>query len=146
MNLFGQPMAIAAIKGSESYPDIHGRIVFYPQQNGTLVSADISGLPETEDGFFGFHIHEGESCGGAEFEETGGHWNPSGDEHPRHAGDLPPLMRNGSKARMTVETGRFTVKEVLGKTVAIHGMPDDFRSQPAGDSGEKIACGVIRKA
>ena len=46
---------------------------------------------------------------------------------------------------MTVLTNRFTVREIIGKTVVIHNMPDDFRSQPAGDSGMKIACGVIER-
>jgi Cu-Zn family superoxide dismutase len=62
-----------------------------------------------------------------------------------HAGDLPPLLACNGEAYLAVLTGRFRVKDVMGKTVVIHSRPDDFRSQPSGDAGEKIACGVIRE-
>ena len=63
-----QPAASADVKGSEKYPDIRGLVAFYPFENGTVVLADICGLPQTEEpcgtGFFGFDIHEGASCSG----------------------------------------------------------------------------------
>ena len=61
-----------------------------------------------------------------------------------HAGDLPPLMMQQGRAHMTVRTDRFRVQDILGRTVVIHSDPDDFRTQPSGMSGTKIACGVIR--
>ena len=108
-----------------------------------LVTAEVSGLPENDTGFFAFHIHEGSGCGGTDFSDTGGHYNPDAREHPRHAGDLPPLLSMGGRAFLAVETGRFTPCEVVGRTVVIHGSTDDFHTQPAGNAGKKIACGVI---
>lgn len=110
-----------------------------------LVVAEISGLPESETGFFGFHIHQDESCSGVDFFRTGSHYDPMNQTHPKHTGDLPPLLACQGKAYMSVKTDRFSVKEILGRTVVIHSDPDDFRSQPAGNAGKKMACGVIRK-
>ena len=86
--------AKAFIKGSEDYPHIRGEVMFYQTKDGVLVSARISGLPQSEAGFFGFHIHEGENCKGDSFKNTGGHYNPKDRPHPSHAGDLPPLFSN----------------------------------------------------
>lgn len=113
--------------------------------------AEIRGLPYEEDDcggrFFGFHIHEGKECSGTKedpFAGTGGHYNPEGCSHPAHAGDLPPLLGNGGYALSIFFTDRFLPEEIVDHTVVIHAMPDDFRSQPAGDSGMKIACGEIK--
>ncbi len=73
------------------------------------------------------------------------HYNPGGCEHPRHAGDLPPLFGNDGAAVSLFLTSRFSVEDVIGKTVIIHDSPDDFTTGPSGNAGEKIACGVIRK-
>ena len=61
-------------------------------------------------------------------------------------GDLPPLLSCNGNAYMTVKTDRFKVKDIIGRTVIIHYRADDFRTQPSGDSGEKIACGIINIA
>ena len=73
------------------------------------------------------------------------HYNPKGCEHPYHAGDLPPLFGNGGSALSLFLTNRFSVREITGKTVIIHDRPDDFTTQPSGNSGTKIACGVIER-
>ena len=135
--------AVARIKGDGSNPDLCGTVRFLPCRGGTLISADIRGLPESKTGFFGFHIHETGNCCGEGFPDTGSHYNPEGKEHPCHAGDLPPLLSCAGSARMTVLTCRFGVDEVIGRSVVIHDMADDFTSQPAGNAGNKIACGVI---
>ena len=146
------PEANADIRGTEEYPEIHGRITFYDVFGGTVLMAEIYGLPdednETAGHFFGFHIHEGGACTGDDadlLKNTGGHYNPEGKAHPEHAGDLPPLLSTRGAAWMAVYTGRIHPEEVIGKTVVIHLQPDDFHSQPSGDSGIKIACGVIRE-
>lgn len=145
-DLFGRPCAMACVRGSSGEgARIDGTVKFYQLACGTLVVAEVRGLPETETNFFGFHIHEGGDCGGEGFADTGGHYNPSRAEHPMHAGDLPPLLGCKGRAYLAVLTGRFRAEEVVGRTVVIHGHPDDFHSQPAGDAGMKIACGVIRK-
>ena len=139
-----RPDAVAYVSGKGSYLKAVGTVKFYQKRGGVLVAADVSGLPqENTSGFFGFHIHEGSSCGGEKFSETLNHYNPQNTEHPMHAGDLPPLLSAGGTAFMSFFTNRFTVREILGKTVVIHNSYDDFKTQPSGNAGEKIACGII---
>ncbi len=144
--------AAAFISGSEKYPNIHGRVLFYGVGRAVLVRAEVMGLPK-EDGrcggrFLGFHIHSGEKCSGNAddaFADTDGHYNPNDRTHPHHAGDMPSLLDANGEALSLFITDRFTLREVIGKAVIIHLMEDDLTSQPAGNSGEKIACGIIRK-
>ena len=146
------PFAAAEIAGSAEYPAIGGRVSFYETTCGVLVSALICGLPAADCAcgrrIFAMHIHSGAACtGNAEdpFADTLSHYNPGGCAHPAHAGDLPPLFENGGHAFSVFLTDRFSVREVLGKTVVIHAGPDDFKTQPSGDAGRKIACGKIEK-
>ncbi len=137
--------AFADIRGGEDNPEISGKVFFFQKRNGVMVVADISGLPENSTGnFFAFHIHNGTSCTGKDFSDTGTHFNPDDDIHPFHAGDLPPLLSNDGKAYCEVLTNRFRVKDIIGKTVVVHDMADDFRTQPAGAAGKKIACGIVK--
>ena len=144
--------AEAVVTGSKKYPDIRGRVTFHQIGKGVIVTANIHGLPRGEkckNGIFAFHIHEGTECsptGNDSFSNTHGHYNPGGCPHPYHAGDLPPLFGNGGFAYMSVLTDRFTVSEIIGRTVIIHSRFDDFTTQPSGNAGEKIACGKIRTA
>lgn len=140
------PDAAARIYGGAEAPRLSGCVRFYQESGCVLIVARISGLPqESKTGFFGFHIHGGDSCSGTDFSGTGSHYNPTGQVHPRHAGDLPPLLACRGSAYLSVKTDRFSVHEIVGKTVVIHGSPDDFHTQPAGNAGKKIACGIIRK-
>lgn len=143
------PAATAKIEGSKKYNSIRGRVDFYDTYGGTVVIARIWGIPkEFGDSFFGFHIHEGGVCAGNNedpFTETGHHYNPDNKPHPEHAGDLAPLLGNKGTAWMAVYTDRFYPEDLIGKTVVIHSKPDDFKTQPSGDSGEKIACGEIKE-
>ena len=77
------------------------------------------------------------------FADAKTHYNPKSCPHPYHAGDLPPLFSANGYAYSAVLTDRFTVDEIIGKTVVIHSSPDDFTTQPSGNAGRKIACGVI---
>lgn len=63
--------------------------------------------------------------------------------HPFHMGDLPPLIENNGYAYMQVLINKFKIKDILGKVIIIHDSPDDFTTQPSGNSGTKIACGKI---
>ena len=139
------PDAAALIRGGADFPQLVGEIQFFQECGRVLVLARLSGFPRETSDFFAMHIHDGESCSGTDFSGTGGHYNPSAEAHPYHAGDLPPLMSCLGSAFLAVRTARFRVCDIIGKTVVIHNAPDDFRSQPAGNSGTKIACGVIRR-
>ena len=145
-----RPDAWASVTGSSEYPRIHGTVRFYQTSCGVIVTAQISGLPQStavcETQFFGFHIHEGNKCSGNQedpFADAGTHYNPESCPHPAHAGDLPPLLGNHGLAVQLFLTNRFTVQEITGRTVIIHMQPDDFTTQPAGNAGAKIACGII---
>ena len=145
-----KPGAVANIRGSGAYPTIRGMVYFYQTLLGVVVIASVSGLPAGRgrcgNKIFAMHIHSGGSCMGTPedpFALAEGHYNPDNCPHPYHAGDLPPLVGNKGIAWSAFLTDRFRVGDVIGKTVIIHGSPDDFTSQPAGNSGEKIACGVI---
>lgn len=149
--------AYAMLKGSGLVPKLRAEVYFYAVNNGTLVVIEAHGLPDfspatdtaPQVGPFGFHIHEGSQCepksGSDAFSKAGNHYNPNSVNHPDHAGDLPVLFSNNGYSFMAVYTDKFTPSEVIGKTAVIHQSPDDFRSQPAGNSGVKIACGVIEE-
>lgn len=145
------PAAIAQVKGSPDYPDINGVVQFYGANNGVIVAARVTGLPKGDGEcfkpIFAMHIHSGDSCSGNEtgyFADAMSHYNPDNCPHPYHAGDMPPLFGCDGFAFLAFLTDRFTVTDIIEKTVIIHLNPDDFTTQPAGNSGEKIACGVIK--
>jgi Cu-Zn family superoxide dismutase len=144
------PAAFALIKGSNKYPSVQGTVLFYPIENGIIVTTEVYNLPYSYEScsssFFGFHIHEGKSCSGNAtdpFADSGSHYNPANCPHPNHSGDLPVLLGNQGFAWSTFFTNKFSISEITGKTIIIHRNPDDFMTQPSGNSGEKIACGVI---
>ena len=143
---FKRPDAVARIIGGAEAPQLSGCVQFYQKNGCVLIAAKISGLPkESKTGFFGFHIHQGGNCTGMDFSGTEGHYNPSDQAHPKHAGDLPSLLECQGNAYLSVRTDRLSVTDIIGRTVVIHSDPDDFHSQPAGNAGKKIACGVICK-
>jgi Cu-Zn family superoxide dismutase len=118
----------------------------------TFIRADINGLPPNSR--FGFHIHEKPDCTG-DGSGAGGHFNPQGKPHARydsaerHAGDLPNLESDGEGVAVFAFTSELLTvapgpNSVVGRSIIIHASPDDFRSQPAGNSGARIACGVIK--
>lgn len=147
--------AFARIKGGNLYPGIRGVIFFDEAYDGTEVCVEMWGLPPYKPaenngspiGPFGFHIHQNGVCEiinpNNPFESAGGHYNPTDQPHGNHAGDFPVLFSNDGYARMRFFTDKFKSTDIIGKSVIIHENPDDFRSQPAGNSGKRIACGVI---
>lgn len=148
--------AAAEIEGSSRYPHLKGNVQFFQMKNGVAVAAEFTGLPVPQSReksgqrnnaqIFAFHIHEGESCTGNEtdpFADAKGHYNPGQLPHPLHAGDLPPIFGNSGQAQLLFVTDRFTVDDLIGRTVIVHGQPDDFTTQPSGNAGEKIGCGII---
>lgn len=130
--------AKAQIKGGKKYPKINGTVTFKETRDGILVTAQINGLPQSNNScpgrFFGFHIHEGTSCIGTqsdEFAMAKSHLNPTHCPHPFHLGDLPPLIENNGYAYMRVLIRKFKLNDLLGKVVIIHDSPDDFTTQPS---------------
>jgi superoxide dismutase, Cu-Zn family len=142
-----------------------GEVIFTQQDGGkTTVTVKVHDLPP---GFHGFHVHTVGKCDGSTetpFSSAGGHFNPGKQMHPGHAGDLPALLiMQGGAGEMTITTDRFTVEQLLsnegGTSMIVHAGPDNYanipdRYQPppdsmttaTGDSGGRIACGVITKA
>lgn len=152
-----KPVAIAKVKGGPLRPQIEGIVRFYRVPCGTFVCAHITGLPPYQpsaDGKapvrpHGFHIHE---CGNCEigdpqdpFQAAGGHWNPTNQPHGNHAGDFPVLFSNRGCAQMCFFTDKFYPEQVIGKAIIIHENPDDYRTQPAGAAGKRLACGLIMR-
>lgn len=134
---------------------VQGGFTFVNQGSAISIRGEITGLePGSE---HGFHLHETGECTPPGFESAGGHFNPTEDPHggpdssARHLGDLPNLKAD-DEGRVTVNHDIEGVTlvdkdgaptEILGKAIVLHAMPDDYETQPSGDSGARIACGVI---
>lgn len=142
-----QPEAVAYIRGNDTHPYLNGTVKFYVVPPGyTLVEAELFQLPDDKESprpFIAMHIHEFGDCT-PPFDKSGMHFNPDKESHPLHAGDLTPLLNNNGYAWCAFFDQRFTISDILGRSVIIHANRDDFTSQPSGDSGEKIGCGTIR--
>ena len=150
LNFFNKAQAI--IRGNQKYPKIKGIFEFRNVKEGVLVTAKVNGLPTShkicENRIFAVHIHQNGNCSGNmidPFSNVGSHYNPKSCNHPEHAGDLQPLFENNGYAYYSFITNRFSIKDIIGRSVIIHDSPDDFTTQPAGNSGNKIACGIIEK-
>jgi len=146
---YNRPDAMAWVTGNASNPQISGLVKFYQTSTGgVLIEAEVFGLPnvQTPDSsdFYALHIHEFGNCRG-NFDSAGEHYNPENAPHPDHAGDLPPLLSNQGYAWSSFYDKRFTIEEIIGKSIIIHSGTDDFKSQPAGNSGVRIACGEIKR-
>ncbi len=156
LSLLVKRRACAIIRGGPLALEINGVVYFIPVNQGTKVCVEVNGLPEyqpgDQDGFpigpHGFHIHEFGSCEVGDpnnpFQAAGGHYNPTEEPHGNHAGDLPVLFSNDGYARMNFFTDQFSVEEIISRSIIIHQNPDDYRSQPSGNAGKRLACGVIR--
>lgn len=147
---YERPQAVAWITGNSSYPDLSGLIKFYQTPyNGVLVEAEVFNLPNVSQqgssDFYAMHIHEYGDCSD-HFSRTGNHLNLTNSPHPMHTGDMPPLLGNQGYAFMAFYDKRFTIDDIIGKSVIIHAKRDDFTTQPSGDAGDKIGCGTIKRS
>jgi Cu-Zn family superoxide dismutase len=130
-----------------------GVVVFTQKGDKVTVTAKVSGLAP---GGHGFHIHEKGDCSAPDGSSAGGHFNPTGKSHgapgvDHHAGDMPMLQADASgNATLTADLEGIRIgggaTDVVGKSVVVHKDADDYKSQPAGNSGARIACGVISKS
>lgn len=131
--------------------EILGEVRFIRQGDGLQVVADVEGIDGS--GPHGFHVHENGVCDPPTFESAGGHFNPTGTEHacppttPRHAGDLGNMEIGADGTGHLELTSELIALDgetsVIGKAVILHGHVDDCTSQPTGDAGARLACGVI---
>jgi Cu-Zn family superoxide dismutase len=147
--------AVACIKGGPLAPELSGYVYFWDVPGGVQVMAAVSGLPnyrpaldnQSPIGPHGFHLHEFGDCSVGNpldpFQAAGGHWNPVNQPHGNHAGDFPVLFSNNGRAEMSFFTDRFKVSDIIGKSVIVHQNPDDYRSQPAGNAGKRLGCGIV---
>lgn len=142
---YDTPQVYATISGN----GIVGMMTAYKYLDGSLVMIEVSGLPQTScnQGIHALHIHEGDSCTGDKedpYKKAGSHFSLNDCLHPYHTGDLPPLFSNQGYAWSCVYTDKFSPDQIVNHTIIIHEKVDDFTSQPAGNAGKKIACGVIK--
>ena len=132
----------------------NGTVTFTQKGTKVVVDARVAGLAP---GAHGFHIHEKGDCGSGDGMSTGGHFNPLAKPHgnpvvpDHHAGDMPMLVADASgNAALIVELDVMTVgsgiTDIVGRGLIVHKDPDDFTTQPTGNSGDRLACGVVNLA
>ena len=141
---------LAAASGSL----VSGRLqVMTMGANALHFTGDIGGFePGTT---HGFHVHEKGDCSAADASSAGGHFNPAGTPHGRmdqgahHAGDIDNIVANAQGVAHVnmhvpgVTLGTGNANDIAGRAVIVHADPDDYSSQPSGNAGKRIACGII---
>lgn len=147
----GQTRSAIAVLSPTQGNNVRGSVTFTKVRGGVRVVADVVGLTP---GAHGFHIHEKGDCSAPDASSAGGHFNPTGMNHGapdmdmRHAGDLGNLVADISgRARLTHVDRHMTMEgpnSILGRGVIVHADPDDLKSQPSGNAGPRVACGVIK--
>lgn len=142
----GRVYCVANITGDISSPNLKGIAYFKPFKDGTMVEVEVSGLPGYRNyELFPIHIHDGSNCdisNNGTFDNVLGHFNPTKQEHPYHAGDMPILFSNNGYAYMKFYTTRFKVFDVEKKLVIIH---EPTKNENSNTFGRKIGCGKIEK-
>ena len=150
----GSPGATASLqptKGNKA----QGTVNFYQAGQQVRIVGEISGLTPGRE--HGFHIHEAGDCSSGDGMSTKGHFNPHGTAHghpqskARHAGDMPALKADGSgtaKIDATLDIMTITAGpgSIIGRGLIVHADPDDYKTQPTGNAGARIACAVIQAA
>lgn len=139
---------LAPASGSE----VSGEVRFYPGGDSVIVLVEAEGL---ETGMHGFHIHETGDCSAPDASSAGDHFAPQGNPHgsptmeqPHHVGDMGNIRADGNGVVMVqLSFDALSLQEpnsIIGKAVIIHAQADDLQTQPSGDSGDPVACGVIQ--
>lgn len=141
---------LQATKGNST----SGTVTFTQKGDKVQVVANITGLKPGQE--HGFHIHDKGDCSSGDGMSAGGHFNPLGKAHAhpstpnRHAGDLPALKADGNgSAKLSTELDVITVTDgptsIIGRGLIVHAQPDDYKTQPTGNAGARLACAVIQK-
>ena len=152
--LAGGAKATAKLE-SRSGSTVSGKATFSQHGGKVSMKLTVNGLTPGE---HAIHLHDKGDCSAPDATSAGGHWNPSSEDHgkwghaPFHHGDIGNLVANAKgKATLTVESELWTIgdgkpSDVLGHAVIVHANKDDFTTQPTGNAGGRVACGVIQKA
>jgi len=149
----GGPTANATLQPSKG-SSVKGSATFAQKGDKVEVTASVSGLKPNQE--HGFHIHEKGDCSSGDGMSAGGHFNPLGKPHApsstpdRHAGDMPALKADDyGNASFSARLDVITVAEgptgIVGRGLIVHAQPDDYKTQPTGNAGARLACGVIQK-
>src|SRR5579864_4980314 len=146
--------AQAVLQPAKDTPGFSGRVTFYQAGSQVRVVADVTGV--SPPGNHGFHVHENGKCErdpGKDFATAGGHFNPAGMPHAcpdassHHAGDLGNIVINADgTGHLDVTTSALSLSgatSVVGRAMILHAAPDDCTTQPTGNAGGRLACGVI---
>jgi superoxide dismutase, Cu-Zn family len=132
-----------------------GTVNFTEMEGQVTLQVDVEGLPEGE---HGFHFHETGSCTPPDFASAGGHFNPANKQHGmlnpqgHHAGDLPNIKVGADgKGKQEITTALFTLSpganslaDADGSAAVVHAQADDLKTDPSGNSGARIACGIVK--
>jgi Cu-Zn family superoxide dismutase len=148
----GGPTARADLEPTKGN-SVKGAVTFEQVGEKVRVSATLSGLKP--DAQHGFHVHEKGDCSSGDGMSAGGHYNPAGKAHgsqatEHHAGDMPNVKSDSyGNAAASFEVPGLTIgsgaADIVGKGLIVHRDPDDYKSQPAGNAGPRVACAVIKK-
>lgn len=143
------PAAVAELQ-ARSGSTVSGTVSFTPAGDKLRVEVRASGVAPGE---HGFHVHEVGDCSAPDASSAKGHFNPMAKMHghhggdERHAGDMPNLVADASgNVTYRAEVSMLSLSGpngIVGRSVVVHADPDDYKSQPAGNSGKRVACGVI---
>ena len=146
----GEPTKAVAVLHPTKDSNVEGIVTFTKSGDETKIVADITGLTP---GKHGFHIHEFGDCSSPDGKAAGGHFNPTNNPHAghdvaqRHEGDMGNIEADSSgKAHLELTDSMMTMtgeKSIIGHGVIVHEKADDLKSQPTGDAGGRVACGVI---
>jgi len=145
------------VLGAVQDSGVGGELMFDLADGGVQVTGTLTGLPPGSS--HGFHVHETGDCSAPDATSAGGHFNPDGAPHgdraaggAHHAGDMPNLVA-GDDGSATVdqylgglEIGTGGANDIIGRGLIVHAQADDYATQPTGNAGARIACGVIELA
>lgn len=132
---------------------VSGRLTAMPMAGGVHFTGEVGGL--TPGSTHAIHVHETGDCSAADASSAGGHFNPAGTPHGQvgtethHAGDMNNIVANAQGVAQVdvhaegVTLGGGTANDIAGRAVIVHAAPDDYRSQPAGEAGARVACGLV---
>ncbi|MET0580567.1 MAG: superoxide dismutase family protein [Pseudoxanthomonas sp.] len=135
---------------------VSGKVTLVPMSGGVHLTGTVGGLPPNST--HGFHVHEKGDCSAVDASSAGPHFNPFGTAHGKaasgahHAGDMDNVVANNEGVVKLdihvsgVTLGGGAVNDIAGRALIVHAAPDDYSSQPAGNAGARVACGVIRVA